>query len=68
MAEKGFKLKFAAIIRANARRYIRLLYDPEEPMPHNLTPFCNSMTDLAQQYCLIEFCSATGCDELQLLE
>ena len=65
MAEIGFKRKLAAIISTDAKRYSSLVYDPEEPMPHNLTPYRTFMTDLVQQYWLTEFCWATGCDELQ---
>ncbi len=50
MAEKGFKRKLADIISTDIKRYSRLVYDPEEPMPHNLTIYRTSMTSLAQQY------------------
>ena len=63
MAEKGFKRKLADIISTDIKRYSRLVYDPEEPMPHDLTTYRASMTSLAQQYQLIEPYYATGCDD-----
>jgi hypothetical protein len=65
MAEKGFKRKLAAILSTDAKRYSRFVYDPEEPMPHNLTTYRTSMIDLAQQYRFNELCWAVGCNELQ---
>ncbi len=56
MAEKGFKRKLAAILSTDVKRYSRHVYDPEEPMPHHLTTYRTSMTELAQQYRLNGFC------------
>ncbi len=55
MAEGGFKRKLTVIISANAKSYSQLMYDPEEPLPHNLTPYRIYRTDFAQQYWLSEF-------------
>ena len=49
MAKEGFKRKLAAIISTKAKRYSRLMYDPEEPMLHNLTPYHTYKIDLSQQ-------------------
>ena len=42
MAKKGFKPKLGAIIGSDAERNSGLVYDPEEPMPHSLTPYRTS--------------------------
>ena len=55
MAKKGFKPKLGAITGSDAERNRGLVYDPEEPMPHSLTPYRTSMPGLAQQYRLTEF-------------
>jgi hypothetical protein len=47
LAEEGFKRKLTEILSADVEGYSRLMYGPEEPMPHNLTTYCTSMTDLA---------------------
>ncbi len=47
MAEEGFRRKLTAILSADVEGYSRLVYGPEEPMPHNLTTYRTSMTDLA---------------------
>ena len=67
MAEEGFKRQLAAIITTTAKRCSRLMHDPEEPLPHKLTPYSTSMTGLVQQYWLTEFYWATGCDERKYL-
>jgi len=47
MAEKGFKRKLTAILNADAKRYSRLVYDSEEPIPHNLTTYSASIINLS---------------------
>ena len=63
MADEGFKRKLTAILSADFRYDSRLMPGPEESMPHKLTPFSVSKTDLARQYWLSELYWATGCDE-----
>jgi len=63
MAEEGFKRKRAVIISTVAKRYSRLMHNPQEPMSHKLTPYSTSKTYLAQQYWLTESYWANGCDE-----
>ena len=63
MAKAGFKRKLTTILNANAKRYSQLMYDHEDPIPHNLMHYRIYKTDFAQQYWLTEFQWASRCDE-----
>ena len=67
MTEEGFKPKTTAILIADFKDYSRLMPGPEKPMPHKLSSFAVSKTDLARQYWLPYLYWATGCDEVKYL-
>jgi hypothetical protein len=67
MTEEGFRHKLTAILIADFKDYSRLMPGPEKPMPHKLTPFSASKTNLERQYWFPYLYWVTGCDERKYL-